>query len=145
LNDWKRRTVIGFLLAFTAWPAVHLALTQVYDLNPWKLSGWGMYSAPQLPAHMRVFGLTPDEVGVYELGTAPAEVVPALDDFMRHRRALRKLIRPDEVADALLDAYSAIDGVRLVVVQPTLNPITGMIEENPMSYEYRRATPTMSP
>jgi hypothetical protein len=128
LKARKRQVVLGLLLAFTVWPVAHIALVKVYDVNPWKLAGWGMYSAPQLQPHLRVFGLTPDDVGVYELSTAPAEVVPVLDEFLERRRVLRNLARPDEVARALLDAYSAIDGVRLVVVQPTLNRRTGMIE-----------------
>jgi len=141
LRPWKQRVVLGGLLAFTLWPVVHIALVKVYDVNPWKLAGWGMYSAPQLQPHMRVFGLTPDDVGVYELSTAPAEVVPVLDDFLERRRVLRNLVRPDDVAGALLDAYSAIDGVRLVVVQPTLNRRTGMIEGVETAYDYSRASP----
>ena len=141
MSAWKRRIVLGLLLGFTAWPAVHIALVKEYDLNPWKLAGWGMYSAPQLPPYLRVLGLTPDEVGVYELSTVPEEVVPALDDFLDRRRALRGLVRPDEVAHALLDAYPAIDGVRIVVVQPTLNRSTGMIETTQTQYEYRGTSP----
>ena len=141
MKVWKRRTVIGMLLAFTVWPVVQIALVERYDANPWKLAGWGMYSAPQLQPYLRVFGLTPDDVGVYELSTAPASVAPLLDGYLARRRVLGNLVRPDEVADALLDAYSAIDGVRLVVVQPRLDRRTGMIDGTETGYEYPRAGP----
>ena len=44
------------LVALTIWPLLHLCLVEAFDVNPWKLAGWGMYSAPQLPGHLRIFG-----------------------------------------------------------------------------------------
>lgn len=138
MTGWKRSVVHGLLVALTAWPVVHIGLVKARDLNPWKLAGWGMYAAPQLPAYARVFCLTSDDIGVYELSTVPPEVTPSLDAFLGRRRALRKLIRPDALAESLLGAYSAIDGVRIEVVQPVLDAKTGVIEERAVTYEYAR-------
>ncbi len=138
MREWKRSVVHGLLVALTAWPAVHIGVVKARDLNPWKLAGWGMYAAPQLPPYARVFCLTSDEVGVYELSTVPPEVTPVLESFMERRRVLRKLVQPHALAEALLDAYSAIDGVRIEVVQPVLDTESGMIEERAVTYEYVR-------
>ena len=74
MSRWKRVLLQAGLVAFALWPAVHIGLVKGYDLNPWKLAGWGMYSAPQIPCHVRVSAFTPDEVGVYPLRTILPEV-----------------------------------------------------------------------
>ena len=77
MSRLKRSLVHVFLLVLAVWPAVHIGLVLRYDVNPWKLAGWGMYSAPQLPAYVRVSALTPDEVGLYELRTIQPGLQPA--------------------------------------------------------------------
>ena len=135
----KRIAVYALLVAFTLWPLVHIGLVKRYEVNPWKLAGWGMYSAPQLPAWVQLFALTPDSVGIYELQTVQAALQPAMDGFLRQRRGLGQLVEPDALARAMLDYYPAIDGVRIVVVQPYLDRNTGMIDERMETYEYRRS------
>jgi len=134
----KRTTVYAILVAFTLWPLVHIGLVRRYDVNPWKLAGWGMYSAPQLPVWLQLYALTPDSVGVYELQTVQPALQPAVDRFLRLRRGLRQIAVPDALARTMLDHYPAIDGVRIVVVQPFLDRHNGMIEERTTTYEYRR-------
>jgi hypothetical protein len=134
----KRIVVYAFLVAFTLWPLVHIGLVKRYDVNPWKLAGWGMYSAPQLPAWLQLFALTSDSVGIYELQTVQPALQPAVDEFLRRRWGLRQLVEPDDLARAMLDYYPGIDGVRIVVVQPFLDRHTGMIEERTFTYGYRR-------
>ena len=126
------------LVAFAIWPAIQLGLVAVYDVNPWKLAGWGMYSAPQLPAKVQVLCRAPDAVGVYELGSIRPELEPEFRRFLRMRRSLRRLVRPDRFARAVLDHYAAIEGVDVVVVQPVMNRHTGMIEERSTVYSYDR-------
>jgi hypothetical protein len=91
------------LIVLTVWPVVHLGLVWRYDVNPWKLAGWGMYSAPQLPGEVQVFCLTPDVVGRYELRTIQPDLQPALRAFQRSRLGLGRLAGPDGFARALLD------------------------------------------
>mgnify|MGYP001616078877 CR=1 FL=1 len=53
----KTTVVAGALAALTLWPLVHLWLVARYDVSPWKLAGWGMYSAPRSRSlGMEVFG-----------------------------------------------------------------------------------------
>ena len=138
MSKSKRITVYAFLLAFTVWPLVQIGMVKRYDVNPWKLAGWGMYSAPQLPAWVQLFALTPDSVGVYEIQTVQPALQPAVDGFLRQRRGLGQLVEPDALAREMLDYYPAIDGVRIVVVQPFLDRHTGIIDERTTTYEYRR-------
>jgi hypothetical protein len=138
LSRVKRTFVHALVIGFTLWPAVHLTLARVYGVNPWKLGGWGMYAAPQLQPSVRVFGLTADEVGVYELITLPSEVQPTMERFLGRRRALGDLASPDALAGELLGHYRAIDGVRLEVRQPVLERRSGMIRETIRNFEYPR-------
>ena len=138
MSKLKRNAVIVLLAACTLWPAVHIGLVVGYDVNPWKLAGWGMYSAPQLPSYMRIVCLTPDEVGRYELNSVRPRLEPAFERFLLMRRHLGRLVEPDAFARTLLDHYSAIDGVEIVVVEPFLDRRTGMIEERSETYEYDR-------
>ena len=138
MTRFKRTVVHAALILFTVWPAVHIGLVERYDLNPWKLAGWGMYSAPQLACDVRVFCFTPDRVGTYELTTIQPEFDPLLLEFLRRRRSLGELTRPDRFAQSLLDYFPAVDGLSIVVVQPVLNPRSGMIEEKTKAYDYFR-------
>ena len=134
-----RYSVVGALLVlFTAWPGVHIALVESYHVNPWKLAGWGMYSAPQLPLTLGVTCLTPDEIGAYELGSVPVELQPVLQEFLRRRRGLGDLVQPARLGAALLGHYTAIDGVEIVVLQSILNRRTGMIDQRSSVYVYGR-------
>jgi len=144
LSGLKQAAVRVALVALTVWPAVHIALVKRYDVNPWKLAGWGMYSAPQLPSYVQLTCLTPDSVGRYELGSLQPELEPKLQEFLLLRRHLGRLVEPDELARALLDYYPAIDGVDVTVVEPVLNPRSGMIEERSERYEYRRRSEDMA-
>jgi hypothetical protein len=138
LSLWKKLAVYLLLVAFTAWPAVHIGLVKRYGVNPWKLAGWGMYAAPQLPAWVQLYALTSDSVGIYELHAVQPALQPVVDEFLRRRRGLGSLAKPDSLARAMLDYYPGIDGVRIDVIQPYLDARTGMIEERTTPYEYRR-------
>ena len=128
----KRAWVHGALILFALWPAVHIGLVKAWDVNPWKLAGWGMYSAPQIPAEVRI------QVGASPLEELPAELEAERYAFLRARLGLGDLARPAKLARALLDRDPALDGVSIEVVQPVLNRHTGIVEERRTTYAYRR-------
>jgi len=138
LSAFKQSSVHAVLIAFALWPLAHIGLVKARDVNPWKLAGWGMYSAPQIPAKVRISCFTPDDVGVYPLRTLPPELETARYEFLRARLGLGQLAEPRELAQAILDRYSTIDGVSIEVAQPVLNPRTGIVFEEITTYEYRR-------
>ena len=138
MSGRKRSAVHAGLILFALWPAVHIGLVRVWEVNPWKLAGWGMYAAPQIPAELRVSCFTPDAVGVYPLRSLPAELEVLEHAFLRSRLGLGQLVQPTALARALLAHYPAIDGVSIEVVQPVLNPHSGFVEDRTTSYVYWR-------
>jgi hypothetical protein len=132
-------TVVNVALALVfVWPLVQMALVRIYDVNPWKLAGWGMYSTPELVPEVSIACRTPDEVGRYELGTVQPEWAGELDAFILRRRGLGRLARPDTLGRKLLEVYPAILGVEITVEQPVLDPRTGMIESRTTVYSHDR-------
>jgi len=143
LNRLKRTAVHLALALITLWPLAQMALVRRYAVNPWKLAGWGMYSAPQMPASVYIVAHTSDAVGAYELSTLQPELQPALAEFLRARLGLGELVEPKALGRALLDYYPAIDGVSIEIVQPRLDRGSAMIEERSTTYRYdRRSRPT---
>ena len=138
MNRFKLFVLRLMLVVVTVWPAVHIALVRIYDVNPWKLAGWGMYSAPQLPVRVEITALTPDEIGRYELRSVQPAFEPELERFLVGRRNLGRLVEPDALARALLEHYPAIDGVEIRVVRTILNTATARIEERSSSFAYKR-------
>ncbi len=57
MSRLKRSLVYAGMIGLAVWPALHIALVVEYGVNPWKLAGWGMYSAPQIAPEVRLFGL----------------------------------------------------------------------------------------
>ena len=134
----KRRLLYAALICLTLWPLVQIGLVERYDVNPWKFGGWGMYSAPQLVGYVRVFGRAEGTEQDSPLLSLDPTLQARLDRFLRLRRGLRKLVRPDDLGRSILDHYPLPQVVTIVVVQPVLNRKNGMIEETQVAYEYRR-------
>ena len=53
----KRRLVAAGLLLFALWPPLHFALVRRYDVDPWKLFGFAMYSVPGTMRTVRIVGI----------------------------------------------------------------------------------------
>jgi len=135
---FKERLLGALLLVLTLWPIAHIGLVFRFDLNPWKLAGWGMYTVPQLPPYLRVYGSLADGSGRQELTALDPALDPEHQRFLRRRYFLRELTRPDRFAHALLERYPGPERVTIVVFQPYLDPKTGMLEERSTEYDYPR-------
>ena len=127
----KRTIVHGWLIGFAVWPAVHIGLVKRWDVNPWKLMGWGMYAAPQMPAELRISGVRPD-------GSTVSLTDVDSYAFLRARLGLGTLARPERLARAILDRDAALDGVTIEVDQPKVSRRSGIIEVRTTRYTYRR-------
>lgn len=124
----KTTVVHGMLLLLTLWPFVHIGLVWRYDLSPWKLAGWGMYTTPR-------FGL----IGMDVSGHAPARErweplaapSPALQQtataFLEQHRWLRRLARATALVDAVAREHPDWDAVRIAVSYPAIDLATGMV------------------
>lgn len=136
----KQRWVHAFLVGLALWPLVHIVLVLRYDVNPWKLAGWGMYSAPQLAHRLEILGHAPGG-GALRLPALPEDLVAVVANYNRLRRGLGRLVEPDEVARAVFGYEGGPEAITIRITKPVLNRKTGMIEERIEDYEYRRAGP----
>lgn len=134
----KSRIVTALLAAVTVWPLVQLALVARYDVSPWKLAGWGMYSTPRFDrVGMEVYGRRAG--GAEEQLTAPsAAVATAATAFLESYRWLRALAPQDAFTDAILADHPQWDQVRLVVFRPDLDARTGMVVMARAEYTHPR-------
>lgn len=138
MSPTKRRIVHTGLLVFALWPAVQIALVQVFEVNPWKLMGWGMYATPQMPPELRLACDGPGGPGACPWPVLPPELEAAQLEFLRRRLGLGRLARPDQLAAALFAHDPALEGLSIEVVQPVLNVRTARIEERTTTYAYGR-------
>jgi hypothetical protein len=137
---WKRALVGGLLVALTAWPAVHVWLCRRYDVSPWKLAGWGMYSTPRpRTLGMEVWGAATG-AGPYEQLRVPTPALQAEGAaFLERWRWLGRLARPDRFADAVLAAHPGWNRLRVEVYRSHLDPRTGMVALRRDDRHYERA------
>jgi hypothetical protein len=123
--------------ALTLWPAAHIYLVKRFDLSPWKLGGWGMYSAPRFGfLGMEVYGRAGGAPEWQKLGAPDAELRTKATEFLERYRWLRRLVRPDDLAHAALESHPQWSELRITVFQPVLERDTGMVVLKQASYEY---------
>jgi len=123
----KTRIVHAALVVLALWPLAHLALVARYDLSPWKLAGWGMYTTPR-------FGLLGMEVygsaggATWQQMTAPSlEVRTAGNAFLEQHRWLRGLASTGALADAVRAQEPTWTSLRVVVSYPVLDRASGRV------------------
>lgn len=144
--DTKKRILRIVMVLFIVWPIAQFALTQFFDLSPWKLFGWGMYAAPQRNVRARVLEVRGDTV-IDFARPVPVEIRDRFQRFQIDRVALGNLLRPDEIADQILDAYPDLEGIMIVVGTKFIDSKTALIVEERENYIYMRenAQPSENP
>lgn len=139
----KTTVVGGVLVALTLWPLVHLTLVARYDLSPWKLAGWGMYSAPRARSlGMEVFGKSRSGDRLEHLAAPTAPMRDEASRYLERHRWLRRLVRPTGLAEAVAAAHPEWAEVKIVVFEPDLERTTGMVVMEVLVHRYVRAAPT---
>lgn len=137
----KARIVAVAMALLTAWPLVHIALAQRFGLSPWKLAGWGMYSAPRPKFFgMEVYVRRAGETGFERLAAPAADVRDAANAFLERHRWLGRLARPRALADRVFAGDPRIEELNVVVFRPELDPRTGMIALQQSAYRYGRSS-----
>lgn len=123
----KTRIVHAALLALALWPLVHLALVARYDLSPWKLGGWGMYTTPRFGLlGMELYGSA--DGAAWQQMTAPsAEVRLAANAFLEQHRWLRRLAPTGALADAVRVQHPEWTSLRVAVSYPVLERASGHV------------------
>lgn len=134
----KKQVVYGFLALFTVWPIVHVALTRVYGLNPWKLAGWGMYSKPPLPnPTIELTGRGSADAPYTGVGM-DGPLQAKAGEFLNRTYWLGELVEPGAVARAVFARYPRLQELRITVSRSEMIAASGMVEEVQRRYEYHR-------
>jgi hypothetical protein len=136
-----RRNALVALLAFVAlWPLVHRGLVALYGIDPWKLSGFAMYSTPSLPVVAVAVTAGRDGPVPIDESSLPAWVRSGLERFRVERLALGTLREPDREARAILAARPDLSSVGILVQKSALDPRTAVIANTTERYVYDRAS-----
>ena len=133
----KGRVLAAALCALTLWPAVHIYLVERYDLSPWKLGGWGMYSAPRFAMlGMEVYGRSDESAAWTKLTDPSTELRDSATEFLERYRWLRRLSRPDRLVSGAMVGHPEWNALRVSVFQPVLDKDTGMVVLKQVDYDY---------
>lgn len=134
----KETIVYGGLLLFTLWPLVHIGLVATYDLSPWKLGGWGMYSAPRDKYQgMEIYGENAKTGRREQLTRPSAQTQTAAGEFLERYRWLRQLADPGPLVAAVREDRPDWRALRIQVYRTDLDPETSKIVMREHVYEYR--------
>ncbi|MCC6766888.1 MAG: hypothetical protein IT293_19705 [Deltaproteobacteria bacterium] len=127
------------LVALTLWPLAHIGLVRRYDVNPWKLAGWGMYSAPRSRSlGMEVFGRPRGGGPLAHMAEPPPTVRDEASRYLERHRWLRRLARPAALAAAVAAAEPGWDEITIAVFEPELDRTSGMIVLRALVHRYTR-------
>ena len=139
----KRQVVCMALVVLAIWPLVHHVAVRRFDLDPWKLFGWSMYTVP--PRRVRAFPVSLEDdrlLGVAGLPPHHARLVKsAYDDFSQLRRQWGEFVTPDEFARSLFVAYPEVDRLAIYVQHIRVDRSTAKVGEHSISdppYKYHR-------
>ena len=135
----KRGVVVAILAWVTLWPLVHRGLVARYDVNPWKLGAFAMYTTPTPPVLAVLLG--PGDGGLVPLDESalPDSVRREGDAFRMRRHALGEWARPDTWAEAVLSARPDLNGVVVMVQRMILDRQTARMSSRSGRYVYSRA------
>ncbi|HZR81482.1 MAG TPA: hypothetical protein VFD92_10340 [Candidatus Binatia bacterium] len=124
----KAAIVHGGLLLLTLWPAFQMALVARWDVSPWKLAGWGMYSTPRFSlVGMEIDGRTAPGGEWRRLDDPSPELRAVAGRFLERHRWLRRLAASDELIARVALEKPAWREVRVAVSYPALDGATGMV------------------
>ncbi len=126
-----RWIVAGVLL----WPIPHRVLVETWEVDPWELFGWAMYSEPAARVQVRVDRLRGDR---REPLRAMGELRDAIRGFAQRRTILGKLASPDALAGRVLAADPEADGLVVVMRRIRLDPRSRMLVTEEVSVAYAR-------
>ncbi len=107
-----RRILAGLVGVVLSWPAAHFAMTRTWEMDPWELYGFAMYTVPhpriQLEIRVTVDGR---ERPLHLAGSLREEVAA----HTRLRTTLGRWVSDRDFARALLERHETWEAVTLVL------------------------------
>ncbi len=139
-----KRVVAVAVLAFVAlWPLAHRGLVAVYDVNPWKLAGFAMYTTPTPPVQVVLFeraaGENAEGLAPIDEQTLPPTLRRQLARFRVERHALGALRSPDALGAALLEARRDLEWVVVAVQRMRLDRESARMTSRRDQFVYERS------
>ena len=129
----SRRVARALLVSAAVWPLVALALQHRWDVDPWKLMGFGMYAtSARRPADLSV-ELYARRATVW----SPVVLAGDLERFKRDRQALGELESVDPLLRRVLEETGA-ETARVVLRAPRLDAATARTRIQTWTYERER-------
>ena len=77
----KRAVAVAILLWVCLWPLAHRILVATWDVNPWKLGAFAMYTTPTPPVQVALFRKGSDGLVPIDERTLTPGVRAVLDRF----------------------------------------------------------------
>ena len=141
----RRSLVGGLIILYFIWPLVQHQLVLRYRIDPWKLAGWAMYSAPSARVRISLVGVDDAGARARISPASPAALAETLEDFVLRRRTLGLFVEPEEVAQKLLALYPNYLEWTVVVDQVGLTRENwfGVIHRS--TYRYANLVGTLGP
>jgi hypothetical protein len=135
-TDAKARLTCGILAVLALWPLVHYGVVTRYDIAPWRLNGFAMYTVP--PTDVSVYFATERAGQRRPLALGPLltpDVERALLAYRSEHRAFRTL-PPDAVAQALRTEHTGLRDLVITVDTHYYDLSLGRYTERRNEYAY---------
>lgn len=133
----KRRVVMVALVAFALWPLAQRGLVWTFDVSPWKLGGWAMYTAPAFSSGVVLLQVTNDKI----TPIAPSRYTPRIRNevgrLASYRAALGRLASPDRLGRAVFEERPEWPVVVVVVDRRRLDGASARIVRRIDKFLYR--------
>ncbi len=137
-SGWRVRVILAVIAFVAVWPLIHRAAVAAYDLNPWKLGGWAMYSVVSPPVLVVAFEPRGDGGIPIDRRELPVYAQHSLQQFEMRRHVLGNLHRPDDFAAQVLHARPVLSEVVVMVQRMVLDTKTATMVARTMHYTYNR-------
>ncbi len=131
-----RRGYATAVAVVLVWPAFQWGLVTFANVDPWKLCGFAMYAIHQNVDVLIVDTTDGSRNNLMQKLRPP--ISRARKAWLRNRRVLGDLVRPDALADVVFDTMKKVDRVGIVVVTRRLGPRSSLFVEDRRRYNYER-------
>jgi hypothetical protein len=139
----RMKLVVAVLVWITLWPLAQIALVAAYDVDAWKLGGWGMYATPSFSSPVvRVSAARSGDEQATRIHSLPRSARRELERFVRWRGVFATLYEPRALATILLETMPAHDRLELVVAEERFRRDRAIVEQAETVYRYSRRSPS---
>jgi hypothetical protein len=136
----KTRIAAAICALFMVWPAVHRALTAIYDTNAWRLGGFAMYATPPGSTHVSIAEIHGSRKTFRSHGALPDALVKQRRLYSLRRSALGSLLPPDALAEAYFRARPDVNEIEVMITRRILSASNARIENRETLYVFDRRT-----